>query len=98
MAISVVYWRTLRIRRRRAQDVADTTDSLRAVACIRFVRPWFVMVAGHDLGLLESLVVLKTTDKRLECIGDWCDLIVTLLIDMHYLGLSIGAALTVIET
>ena len=27
-----------RIRRRRAQDVADTTDSLRAVACIRFVR------------------------------------------------------------
>jgi hypothetical protein len=32
--------RTSRIRRRRAQDVADTTDSLRAVACIRFVRPW----------------------------------------------------------
>jgi hypothetical protein len=30
---------TSRIRRRRAQDVADTTDSLRAVACIRFVRP-----------------------------------------------------------
>ena len=28
---------TSRIRRRRAQDVADTTDSLRAVACIRFV-------------------------------------------------------------
>ncbi len=34
---------TLRIRRRRAQDVADTTDSLRAVACIRFVRPWLVV-------------------------------------------------------
>ena len=33
--------RTPRIRRRRAQDVADTTDSLRAVACIRFVRPNF---------------------------------------------------------
>ena len=30
--------RTTRIRRRRTQDVADTTDSLRAVACIRFVR------------------------------------------------------------
>ena len=30
---------TLRIRRRRAQDVADTTDSLRAVACIRFGVP-----------------------------------------------------------
>ncbi len=30
--------RTIRIRRRRAQDVADTTDCLRAVACIRFVR------------------------------------------------------------
>lgn len=28
---------TLKIRRRRAQDVADTTDSLRAVACIFFV-------------------------------------------------------------
>ena len=26
-------------RRWRAQEVADTTDSLRAVACIRFVRP-----------------------------------------------------------
>jgi hypothetical protein len=39
----VAYWlgRTLRIRRRRAEDVADTTDSLRAVACIRFVRPAF---------------------------------------------------------
>jgi len=29
---------TSRIRRRRAQDVADTTDAIRAVACIRFVR------------------------------------------------------------
>ena len=29
---------TIRIRRRREQDVADTTESLRAVACIRFVR------------------------------------------------------------
>ncbi|WP_156345209.1 hypothetical protein [Verrucomicrobium spinosum] len=26
----------------RARDVADTTDCLRAVACIRFVRPWLV--------------------------------------------------------
>ena len=34
---------TSRIRRRRAQNVADTTDSLRAVACIRFVRPWLWM-------------------------------------------------------
>ena len=32
-----VLGRTSRIRRRRAQDVADTTDSLRAVACIFFV-------------------------------------------------------------
>ena len=29
---------TSRIRRRRGEDVADTTGSLRAVACIRFVR------------------------------------------------------------
>ena len=33
-------WLTSRIRRRRAGSVDDTTDSLRAVACIRFVRPW----------------------------------------------------------
>ena len=32
----IKYWRTSRIRRRRAQVVADTTDSLRAVACIPF--------------------------------------------------------------
>ncbi len=37
--VTLLVGRTLRIRRRRAQDVADTTDSLRAVACIRFVRP-----------------------------------------------------------
>jgi len=30
-----------RIRRRRAGSVDDTTDAMRAVACIRFVRPWF---------------------------------------------------------
>jgi hypothetical protein len=34
---------TARIRRRRAQDVADTTDSLRTVVCIRCVRPWLVL-------------------------------------------------------
>ena len=28
------------------KDVADTKDSLRAVACIRFVRPWWLVV-GH---------------------------------------------------
>ena len=38
--------RTLRIRRRRAESVDDTTDSLRAVACIRFVRPWLVDVTS----------------------------------------------------
>jgi hypothetical protein len=32
--------RTLRIRRRRAESVDDTTDAIRAVACIRFVRLW----------------------------------------------------------
>ena len=30
---------TSRIRRRRAGGVEDTTDAIRAVACIRFVRP-----------------------------------------------------------
>jgi hypothetical protein len=32
--------RTLRIMRWRAQDVADATESLRAVACIRFALVW----------------------------------------------------------
>jgi hypothetical protein len=31
-------WLTPRIRRRRAGSVDDTTDAIRAVACIRFVR------------------------------------------------------------
>ena len=35
----LVISRTPRIRRRRGADVADTTDRLRAVACINFVRP-----------------------------------------------------------
>jgi hypothetical protein len=33
--------RATRIRRRRAGSVDDTTDAIRAVACIRFVRLWF---------------------------------------------------------
>jgi len=39
--------RTSRIRRRRAQDVADTTDSLRAIACIRFALGCGVVTACH---------------------------------------------------
>ena len=42
----LILQRTSRIRRRRAQDVADRTDSLRAVACIRFVRHWLVNVVS----------------------------------------------------
>ncbi len=38
---------TSKLWRRRAQDVADTTDSLRAVACIRFVRPWGCLRLDH---------------------------------------------------
>ncbi len=38
---------TPRIRRRRAQDVADTTDSLRVAGCIRFVRPRLWIGAAH---------------------------------------------------
>ena len=45
--MTLLVGRTLRIRRRRAQDVADTTDSLRAVACIRFVRLCWCIVAAH---------------------------------------------------
>ena len=44
---------TSRIRRRRAGDVDDMTDSLRAVACIRFVRPWLargLMECNHGSG------------------------------------------------
>ncbi len=47
IAIDLVLGRTLRIRRRRAQDVADTTDSLRALACIRFVRTWVGVKCRH---------------------------------------------------
>ena len=35
--------RTTRIRRRRAGSVDDATDAIRAVACIRFVRPWLAV-------------------------------------------------------
>ena len=45
--------RTSRIRRRRAQEVADTTDSLRAVACIRFVRLGWFSGAVHVSALSE---------------------------------------------
>ena len=54
--------RTPRIRRRRAQDVADTTDSLRAVACIRFVRLW---LAGGVSAVFH--------DEALESIQDWME-------------------------
>ena len=53
--------RTTRIRRRRGVDVADTTDSLRAVACIRFVRPWLSFECGwlRNLGhLIDQPVAL----------------------------------------
>jgi hypothetical protein len=48
--------RTSRIRRRRGVDVADTTDSLRAVACIRFVRPVVGCHAVMGLGLMADEV------------------------------------------
>ena len=52
--VTLLVGRTSRIRRRRAQDVADTTDSLRAVACIRFVR--LVLVVGLHGGPSEHLI------------------------------------------
>ena len=58
--------RTSRIRRRRAQDVADTTDSLRAVACIRFVRPWLVVWFGHGVVVVRSDVAGCETSST-EC-------------------------------
>jgi hypothetical protein len=39
-------WATTRIRRQRAQDVADTTETLRAVACIRFAFAYVVSILG----------------------------------------------------
>ncbi len=36
--VALFLGRTSRIRRRRAGSVADTTDAIQAVACIRFVR------------------------------------------------------------
>ena len=41
--------RTPRIRRRRAQDAADTTDVIRAVAYIRFVR-LLLQLSSHSVG------------------------------------------------
>jgi hypothetical protein len=35
-----IYWGSSRIRRRRGGSVDDTTDAMRAVACIRFNRRW----------------------------------------------------------
>ena len=53
---------TSRIRRRRAQDVADTTDSLRAVACIRFVR---LRLVGGGASVCHGVA--------LESIQDWME-------------------------
>ena len=58
--------RTSRIRRRRAQDVADTTDAIRAVACIRFVRLgwWLVLSSGWwSVEDLSAVVSVKLADN-----------------------------------
>ncbi len=44
---------TSRIRRRRARNVDDTTGSLRAVACIRFVQLWLVSGRAHLIWISE---------------------------------------------
>ncbi|MEQ1933337.1 MAG: hypothetical protein ABL962_05590 [Fimbriimonadaceae bacterium] len=46
--------RTIRIRRRRAGGVDDTTDAIRAVACIRFVRAVVAVVHGLVFGGLAA--------------------------------------------
>jgi hypothetical protein len=59
--------RTSRIRRRRAEDVADSTGSLRAVACIRFVRPWCHVWRGYTVlrcCFLLGEKTLKQTQNR----------------------------------
>jgi hypothetical protein len=56
---------TSRIRRRRAGSVDDTTDAIRAVACICFVRPWLV-----DLPLmgLSEWVARKSGGSQKRCL------------------------------
>jgi len=50
----IVFGRTLRIRRRRAGSVDDTTDAIRAVACIRFVRRRGFLEKSHELRFLDD--------------------------------------------
>lgn len=59
--MALLLGRTTRIRRRRAEDVAETTDSLRAVACIRFVRRRWL----HGLSVAQEKWIAKE-----ECEAD----------------------------
>ena len=51
------------IRRRRAQDVADTTDNLRAVFCIRFVRIGCRCVRCHLADALDGFMIRLHTNR-----------------------------------
>jgi len=55
--------RTTRIKRRLAQDVADTTDSLRAVACIRFIRLLSCRSAHAMFTAFVSKITLSCPDR-----------------------------------
>ena len=58
---------TTRIRRRRAGGVDDTTDAIRAVACIRFVRP-----CSGSSGAHESVVCPPEPPRAKEvCVVIW---------------------------
>ena len=63
--------RTLRIRRRRAGSVDDTTDAIRAVACIRFVRRMFIRILFDSL---QSLISVDEGGLIAARTGNFCHL------------------------
>ena len=58
-------WLTPRVRRWRAGRVDDTTDAIRAVACIRFVRPRSCCSCDHDgSGGGESVTLIRRAAQK----------------------------------
>lgn len=61
---------TPRIRRRRTQEIADTTDAIRAVACIRSVLChgflWAAIVSTMAAGLVVNVPAFPFSTKAFQ--------------------------------
>jgi len=68
--MSSCFCRTLRIRRRRAGSVDDTTDAIRAVACIRFVRPCCLVWAHRCKEVSSGVLIPVSSDLTETDAGD----------------------------